>query len=67
MVYLALTAASDLDYSEPNSYKEMLKCKDKQHSLKAMDEEMEPLEKNGTLKLISKPKDQKVVGCKWLY
>lgn len=39
MVYFALTAVSDLDYSKPNSRKEMLRSKDKQHRLRAMDEE----------------------------
>lgn len=47
MVY-AFTTANDLLYSEPNSYKEMLKSKDGHKWIKAMDEENESLEKNGS-------------------
>ena len=32
-----------------------------------MDEEMESLEKNKTWVLIDKPKQQKLVGCKWIF
>lgn len=34
MVYYAYTTASDLVYSEPNSYKEMMKSKDKKKCLR---------------------------------
>lgn len=66
MVYFSLTT-TDLDCSEPNSYKEMLKSKDKLKWINAMDEKMESLYKNETWKLVPRPKNQKVVGCRWLF
>ena len=35
--------------------------------MKAMNEEMEALEKNSTWELVSLPKRKKPVGCKWVY
>ena len=35
--------------------------------MKAMNEEMEALEKNSTWELVSLPKRKRPVGCKWVY
>ena len=32
-----------------------------------MDEEMQALKSNGTWKLVSKPENQRLIECKWLY
>ena len=32
-----------------------------------MNEDIESLQKNHTWKLVEKPKNQKIVGCKWLF
>lgn len=63
MIYFTLTTNCDLDNSEPISYKEMLKSKDKLTWIKAMDEEIKSLYKNKTWKLVQRPKNQKVMGC----
>ncbi|RDY13596.1 putative mitochondrial protein, partial [Mucuna pruriens] len=35
--------------------------------VQAMKEEMEALEKNSTWEIVDKPKDKRVVGCRWIY
>lgn len=32
-----------------------------------MDEEIKSLDKNDTWKLVEKPRNQKLVGCKWIF
>ncbi|RDX84125.1 hypothetical protein CR513_34878, partial [Mucuna pruriens] len=32
-----------------------------------MKEEMKALEKNSTWKIVDRPKDKRVVGCRWIY
>ena len=34
---------------------------------KAMNEEMEALQKNGTWELVSLPKGKKTIGCRWVF
>ncbi|RDX97963.1 putative mitochondrial protein, partial [Mucuna pruriens] len=35
--------------------------------VQAMKEEMEALEKNSTWEIVDRPKDKRVVGCRWIY
>ena len=43
-------------------------CDDKQKKWqKAMDDEIESLYKNKTWVLVERPKDKKLVDCKWIY
>lgn len=56
----ALASAEELETGEPRSYKEAIQSK-------ASDEEMESLEKNQTWDYVERPKDHKVIGCKWIY
>ena len=44
-----------------------MKSKDKDLWLQAMEEEMTALKKNNTWKVVDKPKDQKMVRCKWMF
>src|SRR3984885_12829257 len=57
--YLAL-----LSSVEPKNVAEA--CKD-EHWVKAMDEELEQIEKNNTWELVPKPKDKNVIGTKWVF
>jgi len=57
--YLAL-----LSSTEPQNVKEA--CKD-ECWVKAMDEELETIEKNNTWELAPKPKDKSVIGTKWIF
>lgn len=67
MVYYALTIAEQIDYQEPTSYKEALAGNDSCKWIEAMNEELESLNKNQTSVLVSKPKNHRVVGCKWIF
>jgi len=57
--YLAL-----LSSTEPQNVKEA--CKD-ECWVKAMDEELEQIEKNNTWELVPRPKDKNVIGTKWIF
>lgn len=41
--------------------------KDRDKWLQAMKEEMNSLKKNGTWILVEQPKNQKLVGCRWIF
>eukprot|EP00253_Pinus_taeda_P014154 PITA_14154 len=57
--YLAL-----LSSTEPQNVKEA--CED-ECWIKAMDEELEQIERNNTWKLVPRPKDKNVIGTKWIF
>lgn len=63
----ALASAEDLETEEPKSYKEAMESRDRELWIGASDEEMDSLEKNHTWDYAERPKDCKVIGCKWLY
>ncbi|KAH9762600.1 Integrase catalytic domain-containing protein [Citrus sinensis] len=67
LIAYALTAAHELDYDEPKTYKEAISGKNADQWLKAMKKEMDSLYKNNTWTLVEKPDKKKVVGCKWVY
>ena len=49
---------------EPSSINEA--CEDK-HWIKAMEDELEQIEKNNTWTLVPRPKDKNVIGTKWVF
>jgi transposase InsO family protein len=53
--------------AEPINYTEARSCTDAAKWEKAMDEEMEALNKNSTWELTELPPDRKAVDCKWVY
>ena len=67
MMYYALTAAEEVEYHEPSSYKEAMRSPEKDKWLKAMQEEIDSLYKNQTWILVLRPKNQKTIGCKWIF
>jgi len=56
-----------LQDSEPKNFREALESNESKDWLKAMNEEILSLEKNQTWKLVSLPKNQRVVGNKWVF
>ena len=62
-----MTASQEVDREEPKTYEEGVASKESAQWIKAMEDEMDSLNKNGTWKLIQKPEGRKVVGCKWVY
>ncbi|KAK9179751.1 hypothetical protein WN943_028956 [Citrus x changshan-huyou] len=67
LIAYALTASQEVDQEEPKTYEEAVASKESAQWIKAMEDEMDSLNKNGTWKLIQKPEGRKVVGCKWVY
>ena len=63
----ALVTAEELEDSEPKTFREAVASTEKKLWWQSMREEMDSLDKNGTWKLVEKPRNQKIVGCKWVY
>jgi hypothetical protein len=53
-----------LSHVEPSSIKEASKY---ENSIKAMNEELDQIEKNQTWELVPRPKNKNVIGTKWVY
>jgi hypothetical protein len=62
-VHFALMASE----GDPTTFNEAIDCHDRESWVNAMMEEMESLEKNSVWELVPKPKDRKIVGCKWVF
>ena len=67
MICYAVNTAEEVEHEEPKSYKEAIKSKEKTLWLEAMKEELHSLSKNQTWTLVERPKNLKVVGCRWLF
>ena len=52
---------------EPVSFKEAITCPDKDKWETAMDEEMTSLMDMGTFALVDRPKDRRIISCKWVW
>lgn len=52
---------------EPRTYSEAMSSPEKEEWLKAMEEEVESINDNGTWDLVSLPPGRKAVSCKWVY
>ena len=48
------------------TYHEAIISRESTKLIVAMNEEIESLQKNHTWQLVEKPKNQKIVGCKWV-
>ncbi|XP_073136937.1 uncharacterized protein [Henckelia pumila] len=66
LVY-AFVAASDLDEVEPLDFEQTMNSREISKWLQAMKEEMNSLKENRTWSLIDKPKNQKLIGCEWIF
>lgn len=63
----ALSSVEDLELEEPRSYAEAIGSKYLGLRIGASDEEMISLKKNETWDYVERPKNHKVIGCKWIY
>jgi Reverse transcriptase (RNA-dependent DNA polymerase)/Integrase core domain/gag-polypeptide of LTR copia-type len=52
---------------EPRTYKQAIKCPDRQHWLNAMKEELESIKANNTWSKVDLPKDRKAIGSRWIF
>jgi len=62
---MAYTAIHGKD--TPQNYHEAISGPDADEWWKAMHEEFNLLQKRGTWELVNRPKDRKVIGCRWTY
>ena len=53
--------------NEPRSYAKVVRSKYVRQWQQPMSEEMQSLYKNNTWVLVPKPKDQRVIDCKWIF
>jgi len=62
--FMNLTVA---DEPEPKTYEEALKSSSSESWLKAMNDEMKSLKRNGTWILTELPQGKSPIGCKWIF
>lgn len=63
----ALFVTSEKDQIEPENYKEAISCKHRKQWVEATEKEIKSLDKNKTWIMVGKHKNQKLVGCRWIY
>lgn len=66
LIAFALTVAKELDEVELATYQEVLKGNERQLWHHAMVEKMKLLIKNKTWTLVDRPRNKKIVSCKWI-
>uniref|UniRef100_A0ABD2X129 Reverse transcriptase Ty1/copia-type domain-containing protein n=1 Tax=Trichogramma kaykai TaxID=54128 RepID=A0ABD2X129_9HYME len=59
--------ANVIIYHEPKNYREALACTDADLWKRAIDEEMNALEKNDTWDVVDTPNDRTLIGYKWVF
>lgn len=67
LMKFVLVSGEALESVEPTSFEEAVNCENSESWKKAMREEIQSLNKNETWMLVEKPKNQKVIHCKWIY
>ena len=63
----AYLMVEDGERPEPRNYQEAMEDPDSDKWTEASDEEMGSLKKNQTWVLVDRPKNQKPIGCRWVY
>ena len=63
----ALSVVESIENEEPKTYHEVITSRETTQWIVAMNEEIESLQKNHTWQQVEKPKNKKIVGCKWLF
>ena len=60
----AFSVAKEMETYEPKTYHDALTSKDKEQWLLTMKDKIQSLYKNQTWRLVNRPNNHKVVGCK---
>ena len=63
----AFSVVEEMETDEPKTYHDAMTRKDKEQWLFAMKEEIQFLYKNQTWRLVNRPNNHKVIGCKWVF
>lgn len=67
LISYAFNVAEDIKHKDPMNFKAAMRRNDRKLSITAMQEEMSSLNNNQAWILVNKPKNQRVVGCKWIF
>ncbi|KAH9781781.1 hypothetical protein KPL71_008610 [Citrus sinensis] len=67
MIAYALNSAEEIAIEEPANYREAVKGSDNSNRIKAMEEEMDSLNKNKTWTLVQNPGNRRLVSCIWIF
>ena len=59
--------AGNVDSNEPSSFEEAMERNENEKWSDAMMDEVNSLIDNGVFEVVNKPKEQKVIGCRWVY
>lgn len=63
---MAFMASMEIN-NEPQTYEQAIKSEDHEKWQQAMNEEFESLTSNQTWELVEKPKDKRIIDCKWIF
>ena len=67
LVAYVLTTVEDMGIHEPDTYSNVVTCRESEKWVGVMAEELESLHKNKTWELVKLPKGKKAIGLKWVY
>ena len=67
MTTFALSVAEEIVDMEPKTYQEAINSNEADQWVKSIQEKMDSLRKNETWELVTKPKDRKLAGSKWVF
>ncbi|RVW67653.1 Retrovirus-related Pol polyprotein from transposon TNT 1-94 [Vitis vinifera] len=67
LMYTPKEITEEIVDMEPKTYQEAINSNEADQWVKAIQEEMDSLRKNETWELVTKPKDRKLVGSKWVF
>jgi transposase InsO family protein len=65
--YVTTAEAYLTEMNEPECYEEAVNSKDREHWIRAMNNEMESLAKNQTWEIADLPEGAKAIPCKWVF
>ncbi|CAL2225288.1 unnamed protein product [Prunus armeniaca] len=63
----AVLYALNMSEGDPTTFQEVVESSEQESWMSAMMDEMESLHRNSVWELIPKPKDRKMICCKWVF